>query len=144
MIFELDLLSSKKTLRQFCSYVLIGVLINILGYALYLFLTYLSGAPKLTMTALYFLGASIGFFANRRFTFLHDGHIGAIAARYVLAQFIGYVLNLLLLVFFVDWLKFPHQIIQAIAIVTVAIFLFAVMRIFVFPPNLTATGFVRL
>lgn len=143
MIFESNILSSKKTLRQFFTYALIGVLINVLGYAIYLILTYLWGAPKLTMTALYCVGASMGFLANRRFTFRHDGGIGVTWVRYLLAQVAGYLLNLVLLLLFVDWFDFPHQIVQAIAIVVVAIFLFVVLRLFVFAPSLAVTGVVR-
>jgi putative flippase GtrA len=142
MIDEPNILSSKKALRQFFTYALIGVLTNVLGYAIYLILTYLWGAPKLTMTALYFVGASIGFLANRRFTFRHNGGIGVTGVRYLLAQFAGYLLNLVLLLF-VDWFDFPHQIVQAIAIVVVAIFLFVVLRVFVFAPSLAVTGVVR-
>jgi len=47
------------------------------------------------------------------------------------------------LLLFVDWLDFPHQIVQAIAIVVVAIFLFVVLRVFVFAPSLAVTGLVR-
>lgn len=143
MIDEPSILSSKKTLRQFFTYALIGVLTNIIGYAIYLILTYLWGAPKLTMTALYFVGASIGFVANRRFTFRHDGGIGISGVRYLLAQVAGYLLNLVLLLLFVDWFDFPHQVVQAIAIVVVAIFLFVVLRVFVFAPSLAVTGVVR-
>ena len=143
MIDEPNNFSSKKTLRQFFFYALIGVLTNFLGYATYLTLTYLWGAPKLMMTALYLVGASIGFLANRRFTFRHDGGIGITAVRYLLAQVAGYLLNLVLLLLFVDWFDFPHQIVQAIAIVVVAIFLFVVLRIFVFAQSLAVTGVVR-
>jgi len=143
MIDEPNILSSKKTLRQFFTYSLIGLLTNVLGYSIYLILTYLWGAPKLTMTALYFVGASIGFLANRHFTFRHDGVIGVTGVRYLLAQFAGYLLNLVLLLLFVDWFNFPHQIVQAIAIVVVAIFLFVVLRVFVFAPSLAVTGVVR-
>lgn len=55
----------------------------------------------------------------------------------------GYLLNLILLLLFVDWLDFPHQIVQGIAIVVVAIFLFVVLRIFVFAPRLAVTGVMR-
>lgn len=143
MIDELYLLTSMKTLRQFFSYALIGVLANILGYAIYLILTYLWDTPKLTMTVLYFGGASISFLANRRFTFRHDSGIGVTGIRYLLAHVVGYLLNLIILLLFVDWFDFPHQIVQAIAIVVVAIFLFIVLRVFVFAPSLTATGVVR-
>jgi putative flippase GtrA len=143
MTDEPNTLSSKKTLRQLFTYALIGVLTNVLGYAIYLILTYLWGAPKLTMTALYFVGASIGFLANRRFTFRHDGGIGITGVRYLLTQVAGYLLNLVLLLLFVDWFNFPHQIVQAIAIVVVATFLFVVLRVFVFAPSLAVTGVVR-
>lgn len=132
MTVEPNRFSAKKNIRQFLKYALIGVFTNSMGYAVYLILTYLWGAPKLTMTALYFLGALIGFFANRRFTFHHDGSIGVAGVRYLLAYVVGYLLNLILFLVFVDWLNFPHQIVQAIAIFVLAIFLFAMLRLFVF------------
>ncbi|WP_035373349.1 GtrA family protein [Pseudoduganella violaceinigra] len=119
-------------LRQFFSYALVGALTNLAGYMLYLLLTYLWGAPKLTMTLLYAVGALSSFFANRRFTFRHHGHIGAAGARYLLVQLSGYLLNLIFLVVFVDWLGFPHQFVQAVAIVVIAIYLFILSRFFVF------------
>jgi len=136
-------LSAKKTYRQLFNYALIGLLTNGMSYSTYILFTYLSGAHKLTMTALYLLGASIGFFANRRFTFRHDGGIGVTGVRYILAQMMGYLLNLVLLLLFVDWLDFSHQVVQGIAIVVVAIFLFVVLRIFVFAPSLTVIKVVR-
>ena len=143
MTDEPNILSSKTALRQLFSYALIGVLTNVLGYGTYLALTYLWVAPKLTMTALYLAGASIGFIANRHFTFRHDGGIGVAGIRYLLAQAAGYLLNLALLLLFVDWLDFPHQVVQAIAVIVVAIFLFIVLRIFVFAPRLAAAGVMR-
>ena len=143
MIDAPKFLFSGKTWRQVFIYVFFGALINGLGYALYLFLTYFWGTPKLTITALYFVGASIGFFVNRRFTFRHDGDISFAGARYLLAHVAGYLLNLVLLLLFVDLLNFPHQIVQAIAVVVVAIFLFVVLRVFVFAPILTVTRVAR-
>ena len=125
-------MASKKTFHQFCTYALIGIVTNVLGFAAYLILTYVWGAPKLTMTALYVFGVSIGFFANRRFTFEQGGSIAVTGVRYLLAQSLGYLLNLVFLLLFVDWLHFPHQIVQAISIVVVAIFLFVVLQFFVF------------
>ena len=133
----------KKSFQQFLSYAFLGAVTNLFVYGVYLHLTYLWGAPKLTMTALYFVGASIGFLANRRFTFRHNGGIGVTGVRYLLAQFTGYLLNLFLLLLFVDRFDFPHQIVQAIAIVVVSIFLFVVLRVFVFAPSLAVTGVVR-
>lgn len=121
------------SLRQIFTYALIGAVINLLGYGLYIFLTHLGVTPKLTVTFLYVVGAGAGFFANRSFTFQHKGRIGSTSVRYLLAQFSGYLLNLLMLVVFVDWLGLKHQFVQALAIVVVAVFLFFLSRVFVFP-----------
>lgn len=135
MISDRSLLSFKENFRQLFTYALIGVLTNALGYAIYLFLTHLWGSPKITMTALYIAGAAVGFCANRRYTFRHDGSIGVTGFRYLLLQSAGYLLNLAVLLVFVDWLGMSHQVIQAIAIIVVAIFLFVMSRVFVFPQN---------
>jgi putative flippase GtrA len=137
MISDRRLLPLKENFRQLFSYALIGILTNALGYSIYLFLTHLWGAPKITMTALYVVGVSAAFFANRRYTFRHDGGIGVTGIRYLLLQAVGYLLNLTLLLVFVDWLGVAHQITQAIAIVVVAIFLFVMSRVFVFSQSPT-------
>ncbi len=122
----------RKLFRQFLRYALIGLITNSLGYSIYLFLTYIWGYPKLTMTLLYIFGVLVSFLANRRFTFQHDGHIGLAGIRYLIVQCSGYFLNLFLLILFVDWIGLPHQIVQAVAIFVVAIYLFLSVRIFVF------------
>jgi putative flippase GtrA len=132
MSAELNFKPPQSALWQFLKYVLVGLLTNCLGYLLYLALTYAWGMPKLTMTVLYSSGAMVSFFANRRFTFRHDGHIGAAGIRFAAVQVAGYLLNLTLLVIFVDRLGFAHQLVQAIAIVVVAVFLFLLTRAFVF------------
>jgi putative flippase GtrA len=119
-------------IRQFLSYAVVGALTNLSAYALYLLLTHLWGAPKLTMTLLYSLGAVGGFLANRRYTFRHDGHPGKAGVRYLLVQFSGYLLNLISLALFADWLGFAHQYVQAVALVAIAVYLFVLSRIFVF------------
>ena len=120
---------------QFIKYVSIGLLSNFIGYCVYLLATFLGGTPKLTMTALYIIGALISFFANRKITFQHDGHIGAAGVRYLVAHLLAYLLNLALLMLFVDWLGIAHQIVQFAAIFVVGSFLFLVSRFFVFAPD---------
>lgn len=108
------------------------MLTNLCGYLLYLLLTHLWGAPKLTMTLVYSLGALAGFLANRRYTFRHEGHVGMAGLRYLLAQLSGYLLNFLLLALFVDRLGYAHQYVQAAALITIAVYLFVLSRVFVF------------
>lgn len=138
--FKMSHSENRKPLRQMFSYLLIGVLTNTTGYGLYILLTYFGNTPKLAMTALYSAGAIIGFFANRHFTFGHNGNIGNAGIRYLLAQLLGYFLNFILLSLFVDWLGFPHQVVQAIAIVVVALFLFTLSRTYVFSTRTTENG----
>ena len=124
-----------ETIHQFIRYALIGLITNSLGFGLYFVITYFFSNPKLTMTLLYALGSIISFLANRRFTFQHDEQIGTSGIRFLLAQVLGYLLNLSLLLIFVDYLGYKHQIVQAIAIFVVAIFLFVLSRYFVFAPQ---------
>lgn len=143
MCAERSVSSIIKTFQQFVGYAIIGICTNAVGYVIYLFATHVWAAPKITMTVLYVVGAYSGFIANRRFTFQHDGSMGIAGGRYVTAQLIGYFINFGILLVFVDFLNFPHQIVQAIAIGVVAIFLFVVFRLYVFVPDGVATKVVN-
>lgn len=136
-------MKNHRTLSQLLRYSMVGAAVNLCGFAIYFFLTSLGATPKLTMSLLYAVVVVIGFFANRRFTFNHDGHIGTAGIRYLLVHLLGYLLNLTLLVLFVDWLGFAHQVVQAAAIVVVAIFLFVLSRFFVFSPQMSENGVIR-
>ncbi len=140
---ERSVSSTLKTFRQFVAYALIGICTNAVGYAIYLFATHVWGAPKITMTVLYIVGAYSSFIANRRFAFRHDGSLGVAGGRYIVMQLIGYIVNFGMLLVFVDMLNFPHQIVQAIAIGVVAIFLFVVLRLYVFVPDKAVTKVVN-
>lgn len=130
-------------LRQLCRYGLVGIATNLAAYLIYLLLTYLSLGPKFAMTVLYVAGATMGFYANRKVTFKYQGRTGVAMSRYLLAQGGGYALNLLLLLVFVDWFEFPHQLVQAAAIFIVAGFLFVLYRIFVFPTAVVSSKSTR-
>ena len=119
-------------LKQLLRYGVLGIVNNSAGYLIYLLLTYLGAAPKLTMTLLYAVGAVLGYAGNRRFTFAHRGNQMASGPRYVVAHFFGYLLNLAILIVFVDHLGYAHQWVQAAAIFIVAGFLFMAFKFFVF------------
>jgi len=95
------------------------------------------------MTLLYCVGALIGFFANRRFTFGHTGHLGISGARFVVVHIFGYLLNFLLLFLFVDCLGFAHYLVQAFAIVVVAVFLFIMFKVFIFAQSPARDGEIQ-
>jgi putative flippase GtrA len=128
-------------MRQLIRYGLVGLLSNAILYSLYLCITYLGVEPKKTMTLLYIIGASIGFIGHKKWSFAHRGDATGAAVRYTIAHLSGYLLNLLILLIFVDYLDYTHQAVQGAAIVVIAGFLFVVFKYFVFPKPVKNAGF---
>ena len=120
-------------MKQLLRYAVVGIASNVAGYLAYLAVTAIGIGPKSAMTGLYALGALVSFLGNRRWTFAHRGSVSGSALRFAVAHVLGYLLNLAILVVFVDHLGFAHQAVQAVAIVVVALFLFTLFRTFVFP-----------
>lgn len=123
---------NRKSITQLFHYAIVGLVSNFAGYAVYLLLTYLGSTPKMTMTLLYGVGAAVSFWGNRKLTFAHKGGLVGAGVRYVMAHCLGYLINLAILVVMVDKLGYAHQLVQAIAILVVAAFLFLAFKFFVF------------
>ena len=119
--------------RQLFRYALVGIASNATAYLVYLLITSIGLSPKLAMSFLYIVGATVGFVGNRHLTFAHQGGLLGSGARYVLTHAIGYLVNLTILVVFVDHLNYPHQEVQAVAVLVVAAYLFFALKLFVFP-----------
>lgn len=126
-------MNAYETLRRALRYCTVGLLLNVLGYGLYIFVTWLGLEPKVAVSIFYPLGVVYGYFAHKSLSFRHKGDHAFSGARFLLAQMGGYLLNLALLAALVDHFGIPHQIVQACAIVLVAIFLFLSFHYFVFP-----------
>ena len=122
-----------RSAKQLFRYGLVGIISNSLGYLLFLLITYWGVEPKIAMTLLYAVGATIGFFGNRQWAFAHSGTLLESSVRYVIAHMFGYLINFLILLMFVDRLGYSHQWVQAGAIFVVAGFLFVTFKYFVFP-----------
>ena len=125
---------------QLLRYGLVGLATNLAGYCVYLLLTAFVLPPKVTMTLLYTTGAVLGFIGNRQFTFRHKGKLPRAALRYTLAHLLGWAMNYMLLYIFVDRLGHPHQLVQAVAVVVIAGYLFVALRYFVFPAQINEDG----
>lgn len=124
------------TRHQFMSYAAIGLTSNLLLYLAYLSLTLSIGIEhKTAMTVVYVTGVLLTFFANRVWSFKHRDVVRAAFVRYVIAYVLGYLLNLILLWLAVDLLSLPHQRVQAVAIVLVAICMFLLQKYWVFAPS---------
>lgn len=130
---------NSELIGQFIRYAVTGIVINSVGFCVYLFLTWLGLNPILTMSFLYALAVILSFFGSKSYAFNHTGSHGSAAVRYVIAHIGGYLINLSLLLIFHDWLAFPHQLVQAGATVAVAIYLFVTFRLFVFRTQLERT-----
>lgn len=126
---------SDSGLAQLLRYGMVGVANNLLGYLLYLAATALGGTPKLTMSALYAVGAAIGYVSNRRLTFAHRGSHWRSGLKYAFVHAVGYLFNWAILSVFVDRMGYPHQVVQAFAIFVVAAYLFLAFKLFVFAPT---------
>lgn len=126
-------ISKFPALRQIIRYGVVGVLNNLLGYFIYLAITYFWLDPKIAITLLYPIGATTAYFGHAKYSFSSKaGNINTML-RYAFAHFIGYSVNFLMLLIFSDKLRLPHQIVQAFAIVVVGGVLFLLFKYFVFP-----------
>src|SRR5688500_5584487 len=94
--------ASSRSIKQLLRYGLVGLASNLLGYLLFLAITYLGTEPKQAMTFLYMTGAFVGFFGNRQWAFAHNGALLGSGVRYVIAHIFGYLINFVLLYVFVD------------------------------------------
>lgn len=126
-------------LAQVARYGVVGVLNNLLGYLIYLLVTWFWLDPKVAVTLLYPVGALTAYFGHAKYSFAYSGSTSNGVSRYVIAHLIGYSVNVLMLYVLSDRLLLPHQIIQAVAIVVVAGILFLLFRYFVFPQRSSST-----
>jgi putative flippase GtrA len=122
----------ERRLTEVVLYLLVGLLSNAAGYLLYLLLTTYELPPTYAVTLIYSTTASLSFLGNRRLTFAHEGSFWGSGLKYVIAQLIGYGLNVTMLKIWVDVFGFDHRAVQAVAIVLVASYLFVALKYFVF------------
>lgn len=113
-------------------FVVVGLMSNLVLYLLYLLLTTISVGHKTAMTLVYILGVLQTFMFNRRWTFEHRGGLGPGLLRYFTVYGAGYLINLAALAILVDLLGWPHAIVQAAAILTLAVALFLAQKYWVF------------
>lgn len=125
-------IANRQSAIQLIRYALVGVASNLIGYIIYLLITYLGGTPKLTMTLLYIVGATISFVGNSKLTFCHRGSYLGAGMRYAVVYCTGYLINIGILVVMVDILGYAHQYVQGCAILVVAGLLFLALKFFVF------------
>ena len=124
-----------QNFRALTKYLVVGAASNTIVFLFYLILTSYGLPPKGAITACFAVGVLQTFVFNRRWTFGHDGEIGIGFVKYIFAYLLAYVLNLTVLLVFVDYLGYPHQWVQGVSVLGLAGFLFVVMRCWVFAPS---------
>lgn len=122
----------RRTLGQLIRYGAVGLLSNAIGFLLYLSITAAGMEPKLAMTLLYAVGVAQTFFFNKRWSFGHNGTYGSAFVRYCVSYALGYFINLAALFVFVDKLGHPHQIVQGVLVISLAVMLFLLQKFWVF------------
>lgn len=120
-------------LRQLIRYGVVGLLNNMLGYLVYLGLTWTGLDPKIVISILYPIGIAVGYFSHLRYSFSYGDRGLNVLLRYLIAYLFGYIVNFAMLYLLSEKLKFPHQAVQALAIFVVAGILFLLLKFFVFP-----------
>ena len=126
------MLTSYKTPKELVLYGLVGSATNSVGYLLYLFITHLGAAPKITMSVLFIGVGMLGFLGNKHLTFSHEIDTKKAARNYIAVYGSAYFLNLALLYLLVDKFGYPHQVSQGVSILIVAAFIFLGMKLVVF------------
>jgi len=117
----------------FVRYVIVGGATNLLGYAVYILITWRCLGPKTAISLMYPFTAILGFYTHGRLSFLYSGCKLKSMWRYIFSHCVGYGINVGLLYFFSDLLGYAHELVQIFAIMVVAGVLFFLFRYFVFP-----------
>lgn len=121
-----------KTYTQLIKFSLIGVVTNLTGYLIYIGITGMGLHPILAMTVLYAIGTYLSFRLNHRLTFRNHPLERLVIWKYFGSYAAGYLVNFLILKISVDTFKIRHEISQAVAIMIIAIMLFALLKFWVF------------
>ena len=125
----------RRSAGQFIRYATVGLISNAVGFFLYLVLTATGMEPKMAMTLLYGIGVAQTFIFNKRWSFRHGGLHGPAFARYCIAYGLGYVINLVVLIVLVDRMGYPHEIVQGVMVLSLAVMLFLLQKFWVFRPS---------
>jgi putative flippase GtrA len=122
----------QNPLKRFFRFGFIGIASNLAGYIIYLIMTYIGVSPKVAVSIIYFICATISFWGNRKLTFKDKGNLFGSGLRFVITHSVGYLINFSILVVMVDIFGYAHYLVQAFAIVVVALFLYLAFHYFVF------------
>ena len=116
---------------QVIRYGAVGVVVNGCGYLLFLLLTLNEVEYKLAASLLYVFGVCVSFFLNRKFVFRGELSILQGFIRHLIMVVGGYILNILMLLFFSDRYHYNPSYVQLVSIVVVSLYFYIFNKFFV-------------
>jgi putative flippase GtrA len=119
-------------LNQLLRYGLVGIASNAVLYFVYLALTYGGLGHKSAATLCFGIGALQTFVFNKRWSFCHTSRYEGPLLRYVAVYALGYGLNLAGLYTLVDRAGYPHQAVQGMLVLVIALLMFVLSKHWVF------------
>lgn len=118
---------------QAVRYSCVGVVNTLAGLGVIYAAKWFAGVADPVANAIgYAVGISIGFAANRQWTFRDNGRFSSALPRYVVAVGLGYLLNLAAVLFLIEFLAVDSYVAQGLGIVPYIVFVFLASRYFVF------------
>jgi len=121
-----------KYSKEFIRYACVGVATNVFGFLLYILFTTLGVSPILTISIFYPIFVILAFYLNKKWSFSHKGRVSTSALRYLIAYVGCYVVNVAMLKFFNGYLDYSHLVVQAFAVLILALLLFLTQKHWVF------------
>jgi putative flippase GtrA len=119
-------------LQKISRFIMVGMISNGIGYGVYLLITWLGVPYKIAMTLLYCVGVTMSYVGNRKFTFASTQQIRLTLVKFIVSYAIGYVLQYTILHILVDEFLIFHAYAQLCGSIVVAVYLFSMLRFFVF------------
>ena len=121
-----------KWSKEIIRYAIVGTVANVLGFLFYVLFTARGVSPVLTISILYPIQIGVAFFLNKKWSFKYTGRIATSAVRYLITYIGCYFLNVAVLKFFSSHLGYSHMVVQALAILVIALLLFLAQKYWVF------------
>jgi putative flippase GtrA len=122
----------RRQAASFVRFAIVGVCSNAALYLAYIGLSLAGMGHKTAMTVTFVLGILVTFALNRSWSFQSSRPAAGAFVRYAATYLFGYAVNMLALVLLVDVAGFPHQLVQALMVVLVAVLMFVLQRRWVF------------
>ncbi len=121
-----------QNIRFFIKYIRVGIFINLIGYLLYLFGTYIGLAPIKMMTILYTSATISSYILNKKYTFNLKGKFKKTFIKFIFVNLSAYLINFLFLYYFTKIIYYPHELVQFFAMFFIGSYLFILSRYFIF------------